>query len=113
MRRYDPATKGVLRVLLIAMLVLTCSGLSSLVSAELHDHDDECVNCGSECPQNCNPRSCPPGPLCNGVPHAAIPDRPLVLQILPVETDRGPFPIDARMPASVLGNDVFHPPRHA
>ena len=103
---------AVLRVLAVAWMALMFIGVPSLVSVATHQHDDQCADGDGDCPDNRDPGSCPPGPLCPCAPHVVIAERPRVVLLAPISTVQTTvFAIDTRMPASVIGDDVFHPPR--
>lgn len=94
-------------------MLLVFSGIPSLVNAATHDHTDECSDCGSGCPRSCDPGGCPPGPLCPCAPHLIAAERVPILLVLPVAQPQpataGP---DTTLPPSIVGDGVFHPPRH-
>ena len=94
-------------------MVVTCSGIPSLVNAARHEHTDQCSDCGGDCRGNCDPRSCPPGPLCPGAPHLTEAQRVAIVLVLPVAQALGAAPttLDTRLPLSIVGDGVFHPPR--
>lgn len=103
------ALAAFLRILAIALMVLMCSGIPSLVSAAVHDHTDECSDCGSDCPG----KSCPPGPLCPCAPHVIAAERVvIVLAHLVACAQPETAAPDSRLPASIESDRVFHPPRH-
>lgn len=102
-----------LRIVSIALMVLMCSGIPSLVNAAVHEHTDECSDCGSDCPGNCDSKSCPPGPLCPCAPHVIAAERVvIVLAHLVACAQPETAAPDTRLPASIDGDGVFHPPRH-
>lgn len=103
---------ALLRVLAIAWMAVMFGGGPSLVSAAMHQHDDQCAEGDGDCPGNREPGSCPPGPLCPCAPHVVIAERPRVVRLAPVSTVLPTvFAVNTRMPASVVGDGVFHPPR--
>jgi hypothetical protein len=101
------------RVSIIAVLILTCSGISSLVNAATHNPGDQCSDCGSDGPDGSDPRSCPPGPLCPCAPHIIVASEQA--RVVPIESiaivPLTVFTVDTRIPASVVSDGVFHPPR--
>lgn len=107
----DTLLPRLLRALTIALLIVTCSGLSSLVAAASCAHDSECADCGTGCPASCDPHSCPPGPLCPCTSHTMVTQAPRIPTLAPIMAGRPIFMVDTRIPASVTPDDVFHPPR--
>ena len=98
-----------LRALTIILIVVASTGVSSLVSGA--DHDSECVDCGPDCPGNCDPHTCPPGPLCPCAPHIVVAQAQPAPRVVPNVARRVTFTIDTRVPPSVTAGGVFHPPR--
>jgi hypothetical protein len=89
-----------------------CSGIPALVSAATHDQTDDCSDCGTDCPGSHDPGGCPPGPLCPCAPHVLPAERVPVVLVSPFVYARPTtHPTDTRLPASVVGDGVFHPPR--
>jgi hypothetical protein len=97
------------RIFAIVLMLLVLSGVPALVNAATHDHTDECSECGSS-----DPSSCPPGPLCPCAPHMIAAQRVAILiEPLPVaQMQPSTAAPDTRLPPSITGEGVFHPPRH-
>lgn len=93
------------------LIVVTSTGVSSLVAVANHDHGSECSDCGPDCPGNCDPHSCPPGPLCRFAPHIVVAQAQPILTVVLNAARRPTFTIDTRVPPSVTAGGVFHPPR--
>src|ERR1044071_9565935 len=92
---------ALLRVLAVAWMALMFSGGPSLVSAAMHEHDDQYAEGDGDCPGNREPGSCPPGPLCPCAPHVVIAERPRVVCVAPVTRIVATvFAVSTRMPAS-------------
>lgn len=103
---------ALLRTLAVAWIALMLGGVPSLISTAMHQHDEQCADEDSDCPGNRDPGSCPPGPLCPCAPHVVIAEPPRMVVLALVSTvQRAVFALDTRMPVSVIGDSVFHPPR--
>jgi hypothetical protein len=110
--RHRRQITALLRVLAVAWMALMFSGAPSLINVAMHQHDEQCADGDGDCPGNRDPGSCPPGPLCPCAPHVVIAEQPRVLVLAPVSTVQPTvFAIDTRVPASVISDGVFHPPR--
>lgn len=100
----------VLRVVVLALLLLSTSGIAW--AASLGDDGTSCVSCGLDCKGDCDGRSCPPGPLCPDAPAFSADDVVLVVASEPtVCIHTLEFPHQARPDGSEFHEDVFHPPR--
>lgn len=98
-----------LRLVVIALLLLTATGLSAAVSAA---DDARCIGCGCDCGGTCDGSTCPPGPLCADAPQCVV-IAPLTLVVGLRVACSVPnfFATDARLPESAFADGVFHPPR--
>lgn len=96
-----------LRLVVIALLLLTATGLSAAVSAA---DDARCISC--DCGGTCDGSTCPPGPLCADAPQCVV-IAPLTLVVGLKVACSVPnfFATDARLPESAFADGVFHPPR--
>jgi hypothetical protein len=95
----------------ILLIIATCSGVSSLLAAASHDHTADCADCGPDCPGNCDPHSCPPGPLCPFAPHIVVAQPNVIPTVVRALAARATFTIDTRVPPSISAGGIFHPPR--
>lgn len=102
---------ALLRVLVVAIVMLSSSGVVSLVASSSHEHTADCSDCDSGCPGSCDPHQCPPGPLCRCAPQLTSVSRVVVPSLTLVSSVSHAFVVDTRIPASVVPDSIFHPPR--
>jgi hypothetical protein len=65
MRSRSARVTCLLRLVVIALLFVTTSGLSAAMAAP---DDGDCIGCGCACTGSCDGSTCPPGPLCSDAP---------------------------------------------
>ena len=108
MRSHSARLTRLLRLVVIALLFLTTSGLSAAMAA---DDDGNCIGCGCDCTGSCDGRTCPPGPLCSDAPQCVSIAAVTPLVDITVACSMPPFAIDTRLPASAFSDGLFDPPR--